>query len=283
MILVKEKLQNLIITNPLFRRFRVFLSHVVRPFLVKTFGVLIAFLIVVVIGLNLFKPDLLTKIFSNLRHHFFVQLNTKYSESLTVNISGNQRVTNEEITKVILDANKDRPEFYIQNLIDDIKTNLPWIHDITITRSLPNHLNVTVSEFAPFAIFQSDGQKYLTDRDGNLILYKDSDEFDHLVILSGNGANKHARALFNIFATDPELSENVFSATWIGNRRWDIRFENGLLIRLPESEISDAWHRLIKINNMPGSLTGLKIIDLRIQDKVYLEYNDSVIKELKNI
>lgn len=283
MILVKEKLQNLIITNPIFRRFRAFLSRFVRPLLLKVFGISIALSIVVLIGLSLFKPDLLKKISTNLRHYFFVQLNTKYSEYLTINISGNQRVTSQEITKVILDTNSDRPEFYIQNLIDDIKTNLPWIRDVKITRSLPNHLNVTVGEFVPFAIFQNDGQKYLTDRDGNLILYKDSDEFDHLVILSGKGANNHSRALFNIFATDPELSKNVFSATWIGNRRWDIRFENGLIIRLPESEISYAWQRLIKINNTPGSLTGLKIIDLRIQDKVYLEYNDSVIKELKNI
>jgi cell division protein FtsQ len=104
-----------------------------------------------------------------------------------------------------------------------------------------------------------------------------------MLILSGKGANINAKSIFNIFAIDPNLSSNVYSATWISNRRWDIRFENGLLVKLPEDNISDAWKRLIKINNMPGSILGLKIIDLRLGDKVYLEYNDSMIKELKSL
>lgn len=279
----QQKIKNFLITNSLLRRIRIFFSYFVKPILVKFIGGLIALVVVSVIGLKIFKPDILQKVYLDLRHRFFVQLNTKYSQSLQINVSGNNRVTSEEITKVILASNKDQPEFYIQNLIDDIKTNLPWVQYITITRSLPNQINVVVTEFVPFAVWQHEDKKYLTDRDGNLVPYNNSQEFDHLVILSGKGANTHSRSLFNIFVIDPELSKNVFSATWIGDRRWDLRFESGLLVKLPEMGIAEAWQRLIKINNMPGSLMGLKIIDLRIPDKVYLEYNDSVIKELKNI
>jgi cell division protein FtsQ len=240
-------------------------------------------MIVVFVGLKIFKPVLLQKFYANSRNYFFAQLNAKYNQSLTINISGNQRVSRDEIVSVIANANKNQPEFYIQNLIDEIKSNLPWVHQIKITRSLPNTLNIAIEEFVPFAIWQNEGKKYLTNRDGNLVPYEDSEEFQQMIILSGKGANNHARALFNIFAIDPNLSKNVFSATWVGDRRWDIRFENGLLIKLPETSISEAWQSLIKINDMPGSLTGLKIIDLRIPNKIYLEYNDSVIKELKNI
>ena len=104
-----------------------------------------------------------------------------------------------------------------------------------------------------------------------------------MIILSGNNANNHAISLFNIFTIDPNLSRNVYSATWVGNRRWDIRFENGLLIKLPENDISIAWQNLIKIYNMPGSIIGLKMIDLRIKDKIYLQYEDSAMKELQKI
>jgi len=283
MSFVQKKIQNFLITNPLLRRIRIFFSHFVRPILIKGIGGLIALVVVAVIALKIFKPDILQKIYTDLRHSFFAQLNTKYSESLKIEVSGNQRVSSDEIRKVILESNKDQPEFYIQNLIDNIKTKLPWIHEIKITRSLPNQLNIGVVEFVPFAVWQDDGKKYLTDRDGDIVPYENSEEFNHLVILSGKGANTHSRSLFNIFVIDPELSKNVFSATWVGDRRWDLRFENGLLVKLPEAGIADAWQRLIKINNTPGSLTGLKIIDLRIPDKVYLEYNDSIIKELKNV
>jgi cell division protein FtsQ len=210
-------------------------------------------------------------------------LNSNHGELARINIVGNSRVSNEQIIAAVNESKKSKPEFLIQNLVDEIKTQLPWVSQITITRSLPNTLNITIIEFAPFAIWQNDGRKYLIDKDGNIVPFEDQEEFRNMVTLSGKGANNHVRSLFNIFVIDPKLSENVFSATWVGDRRWDIRFENGLLIKLPENNISEAWQRLIKIDNMHGSLLGLKIIDLRIADKIYLEYNDSVIKELKNL
>jgi cell division protein FtsQ len=114
-----------------------------------------------------------------------------------------------------------------------------------------------------------------------------TDKFGYLVILTGKNAYKNVKSLFNILAIDPDISKNVYSATWVGGRRWDIRFENGLLIKLPsgnsDNDMRGAWNSLIKIYNMPGSLIGLKTIDLRIAKKIYLEYNDNLTKELKSL
>jgi len=280
---IQQKIHNFFLTNILLRRVRIFFSQKVKPILIK-FGLVLAFLLILVfISLKLFKPDILQKFYSQSRVYFFTQLNSNYGELAQINIVGNSRVSKDQIITAINESKKSKPEFLIQNLVDEIKTQLPWVSQITITRSLPNTLNITIIEFAPFAIWQNDGRKYLIDKDGNIVPFEDQEEFRNMVTLSGKGANTNVRSLFNIFVIDPKLSENVFSATWVGDRRWDIRFENGLLIKLPENNISEAWQRLIKINNMHGSLLGLKIIDLRIADKIYLEYNDSVIKELKNL
>lgn len=279
---LSELFKNFLLTNPFLRRVRIF-GQRVRPILIKAGLALAVLLVLVFVSLKLFKPDILQKFYSRSRVYFFTQLNTSYGDSAQINITGNSRVSREQIIAVINESKKNQSEFFIQNLIEEIKTQLPWVNQITITRSLPNALNVTITEFTPFAIWQNDGGKYLIDKDGNVVPFEDQEEFRNMVTLSGKGANIHVRSLFNIFVIDPKLSENVFSATWVGDRRWDIRFENGLLIKLPENNISEAWQRLIKINNMPGSLLGLKIIDLRIADKIYLEYNDSVIKELKNL
>jgi cell division septal protein FtsQ len=111
----------------------------------------------------------------------------------------------------------------------------------------------------------------------------DNGEFDHLMILTGQDANFSAKSLFNILAIDPEISANIYSATWVGSRRWDIRFSNNLLVKLPENNIQDAWERLIKIYNIPGSLINLNLIDLRIDKKIYLEYNGQTTKEIKSL
>jgi len=225
----------------------------------------------------------LQKFYSQSRVYFFTQLNSNYGELAQINIVGNSRVSKDQIITAINESKKSKPEFLIQNLVDEIKTQLPWVSQITITRSLPNTLNITIIEFAPFAIWQNDGKKFIIDKDGNTVPFQAEEEFEKMIILSGNSANIHARSLFNIFAVNSDVSVNVYSATWVGNRRWDIRLENGLLIKLPENDISDAWVNLIKIYKMPGSISGLKMIDLRIKDKIYLEYDDSVMKELKKI
>ncbi|MBU6140074.1 MAG: cell division protein FtsQ/DivIB [Proteobacteria bacterium] len=279
----QKKIHNFFLTNPFLRRARVFFSRFLKPFLLKILLALALLLILVFFSLQIFKPDFLHKIYAESRNYFFSQLSLEQKDLAQINIKGNLRVSKNEIEAIINESKKNNPEFLIQKLIKDIKTKLPWINQITITRSLPSGLNITVTEFVPFAIWQNDGKKYLIDRDGNIIPFEDLEEFRDMIILSGKGANTNVRSIFNIFAIDPNLSKNVFSATWVGDRRWDIHFENGLLIKLPESGISEAWQRLIKINNMPGSLLGLKVIDLRVPDKIYLEYNDSVIKELKNL
>lgn len=278
-----ELLKNFLLTNPFLRRIRIFFGKVVRPLLIKSSMVVLLLVVIIFVVLKIFKPEIIEKIYSRSHLYFLTQLNSSYGESIKINLEGNIKVSREEIVAIVNESKKNQSKFLIQNLIDDIKTNLPWVDQIVITRSLPKALNITITEFAPFAIWQNDGQKYLIDKDGDEVPYEDLEEFRGMITLSGKGANINVRSLFNIFAIDPKLSRNVFSATWIGDRRWDIRFENGLLIKLPENNIAKAWRRLIKINNMPGSLLGLKIIDLRILDKIYLEYDDSVIKELKNI
>jgi len=285
---IKRKIRNFFLTNKFLRKARIFFHQVCLPFIIKAALILLTLLVLIFLLLKFFKPLYLEKIYDKSSSYFFHYLNLDNHDFEKINISGNRRVSKEEIIDVITRAKKNLPETkfadyqpLIQNLIDEIKAQLPWVGRVVITRNMPDILNISIVEYEPFAIWQSENKKYITDKEGNLIPFEDAEEFKHMVILSGKGANNHAKSLFNIFVIDPALSSNVYSATWIGNRRWDIRFENGLLIKLPESNISEAWQHLIKIYNTPGSIVGLKIIDLRISDKIYLEYDDSVIKDLK--
>lgn len=278
------------LTNPLLRKIRNFFHQVCFPIFIKATVGFLTLVILLIVMLKIFKPAYLEKIHQKSTFYFFHYLNLDNHEFIQVNVSGNNRVKEEEIIAIVNKSKKQIVENktadyqpLIKNLILEIKKQLPWVDRAVVTRSMPNVLNIAITEYEPFAIWQNDGKKYLTDKAGNLVPFEDKEEFNHMVILSGKGANTHARSLFNIFVIDPQLSSNVYSATWVGSRRWDIRFENGLLIKLPENNISEAWQHLIKIYNMPGSIVGLKMIDLRIADKVYLEYNDSVIKELKTL
>lgn len=273
----------------LFRRINFFFHNRLKLFLIKLTVIFVALLLSAFVVLKFFKPNLLEKIYLKSSSYFFYKLSFGNYGFEQINIRGNKRVTSEEVVKVVNDyklnfANySESYQTFIQNLIDEIKTSLPWINKITITRTMPNLLTIEVTEYEPFAIWQNNGKKFIIDKDGNSMPYEDLEEFRNMVILSGKDANIHARSLFNIFVINPEISQMVYSATWVGDRRWDIRLDSGLLIKLPDEAISEAWQRLIKIYNRPGSIAGLKMIDLRIRDKVYLEYEASVMKEIKEL
>lgn len=286
----KEKTQHFFLTNKFLRKIRNFFHQTFFPILIKSLLVLTVLLVSIFMGLKFFKPKYLEVIYQKSAFYFFHSLNLDNSNFTEINITGNNHTTIEEISAMVETAKAQTSNYqsgnyqlFTHNLIDQMKAQLPWINQVIITRSMPDILNISVTEYEPFAIWQNEGKKYFTDKEGNLVPFVEMEEFKHMVILSGKGANTHAKSLFNIFATDPNLSANVYSATWVSNRRWDIRFDNGLLIKLPENNISEAWQRLMKIYNMQGSIVGLKIIDLRILDKTYLEYEDAVIKELKSL
>ena len=292
---IREKFSNFLAQNIFLRRVKSLIYHKILPFFAKAFLVLIVVIIVVMAAIKVFRPVYLDKIYQRSSFYFFHYLNLDNQNFSEVKITGNTRVTKEEVEVIVYKVAKDfwknelqksNDENYeplIKKLVLEIKKNLPWVNKVVITRSMPNLISIVITEYEPFAIWQDGDKKYVTDKEGNIVLVNDIAEFKHLVILSGKGANTHAKSLFNIFAIDPTLSSRVYSATWLGGRRWDIRFDNGLLIKLPEDNISDAWHSLIKIYTMPGSILGLKVIDLRVTGKIYLEYGDSVMKELKSL
>jgi len=287
---MKTKIKNFLLTNKVVRRSKIKLRQKIVPILLKALLAIAVLLLAIFLLLKIFKPDYLKKTSNQLSFYFFHYFNLDNQGFNKINITGNVRVKEDEIIVIakqvhtdVLSARDGNYQPLIQKLIVELKKQLPWLNQIVITRNMPNILNISVTEFEPFAVWQDSGKHYITDKDGNLVPITDLEEFKHLIILSGSGANIQVRSLFNIVTTDSNLSSEVYSATWVGGRRWDIRLSNGLLIKLPEANISEAWQSLGRIYNLPGAAIGLKTIDLRVKSKVYLEYDDSSIKKLKNV
>lgn len=285
-----EKIKTFLIANQTLRKIKIFFRQILAPIFFKIFVAITALIIATLVLIKIFKPDYIEKIYQKSSFYFFHYLNLDNHQFSKINVSGNKRISKEEILSIVYEIEKDAKNYtgedyqpMIDKISKSIKQNLPWSDKVVITRSMPSILNISITEYEPFAIWQNDGKTYITDKDGNLVPIKDLEEFKNFVILTGKNANLHAKSLFNIFTIDENLSKNVYSATWISDRRWDIRFENGLIIKLPEGNINEAWKRLIKIFNSPESVSGLKIIDLRIDDKIYFQYDDSAIKEIKNL
>lgn len=153
---------------------------------------------------------------------------------------------------------------------------LPWVREAVVSRELPDTLKVWVKERTPFARWQIGGQLMLIDETAAVIAGSDLKEFSRLPFIVGPGAPAAAAELFSVLASEPELSARVVSAIRVGDRRWDLEFDNGMRLKLPEQSKTHgparAWRRFAEMEAEKGILSlGVMVIDLRLADRVVMK------------
>lgn len=146
---------------------------------------------------------------------------------------------------------------------------LPWIVSADIERRYPDRLLVTVAEAEPMALWQRNQKLFLVSRAGKVIETADLARYSKLLVIVGDSAPSHAEALFDLLAREPQLRERVTAAVFVGKRRWNLRFDNGVDVKLPEEDPAAAWSRLAALQRQHGILEkDVRIVDLRLPDQV---------------
>lgn len=145
-----------------------------------------------------------------------------------------------------------------------------WIKDARVSRRLPDTLLVDIVERKPAAIWQNAQALSLIDRDGVVLEPVRLDAMPDLPLVIGPDANTQATALSALMEAAPSLKPMLAGASWVGNRRWDLRFQSGETLALPEGE-KEAAAALVKFARMDGveRLLGRGFVrfDMRIPDK----------------
>jgi len=143
---------------------------------------------------------------------------------------------------------------------------LGWIADARVSRRLPDTLVVDIVERMPAAIWQYQHRLALIDKDGVVIGPVDDRAMPDLPVVVGPGANRRATELAALMAAAPALKPLVTAASWQGNRRWDIVFQSGEKLMLPEGsgEAAKALAFFALEDRRAGLLgKGLVSIDMR--------------------
>ena len=148
---------------------------------------------------------------------------------------------------------------------------LDWVESATIERRLPDTIRIQIVERQAFALWQHKQRLQIVDRKGSIINAEDVPRFGHLPLIVGDGAPQHAPALFDTMSSAPTILRGLVSAVWVGSRRWDLHFESGLTVQLPESGAAQAWQRLVRLLSTHDTQEERIVsIDLRLPDRVVL-------------
>lgn len=146
-----------------------------------------------------------------------------------------------------------------------------WVKDARVLRRLPDTLVIDIVERKPSALWQNQGQLALIDSEGVVLDRVPVDRMPDLPLLIGPGANGQERELSSLMAAVPTLKPQLTSATWVGGRRWDLNFQSGETVALPEgySDARSALAKFARLDKETGLLgRGIVRFDLRVPGKM---------------
>jgi cell division protein FtsQ len=144
-----------------------------------------------------------------------------------------------------------------------------WIADARVSRRLPDTLLVDIVEREPAAVWQDQGQLTLIDKDGVLLEPVDPGKMPDLPFVIGPGADKQEPAYQKLMAAAPALRGKVKAAAWVGNRRWDLTFQSGETLALPQDGAAAALMKFAEMDRTSPLLgKGWLRFDLRDPTKL---------------
>ena len=146
---------------------------------------------------------------------------------------------------------------------------LSWVATAAVERRLPDTVAITIVERKPIALWQHNDKFALIDSKGDNLGPVADEAASTLPLIVGGDAPSHAAALLSMLATHPDLARHVQASNWIGSRRWDLKLDNGVEVKLPEDGVAEALQQLADAEASSRILErDVAIIDLRLGGKM---------------
>ncbi|MBM3528874.1 MAG: cell division protein FtsQ/DivIB [Alphaproteobacteria bacterium] len=207
----------------------------------------------------------------------------------TIALAGNRQMTREEILTTA--GVTGRTSLLFLNVADARARLLdnPWISAATVLKLYPGRLHVAVTEREAFALWQRDGKLTVISGDGTVLEPHFSRRFAQLPLVVGAGAEVKAKAFLAVLDAYPQVRGQMRAAILVAERRWNLKLESGIDIRLPETGVAQALDTLVKLDRDKKLLSrDVSVIDLRLPDRVTVRLSDEAwaardetIKDLK--
>jgi cell division protein FtsQ len=161
-----------------------------------------------------------------------------------VEIKGAERVSRLDIYNIAFDQPSMAMPLVDLHATRERLLRFGWIKEARVHRRLPDTLVIDVVERQPAAIWQDGSALSLIDAEGVVLEPVRIEAMPELPLVVGAGANRHLAALDGLLGEAPHLRPQVAGVAWVGGRRWDVRFQTGEVIALPEGD--EAARRAIR-------------------------------------
>jgi cell division protein FtsQ len=139
----------------------------------------------------------------------------------------------------------------------------------------PNEILVNLVEREPHALWQHNGELFVIAADGAVIDTMRDARFVSLPLVVGEEANRRTKDYLALLEAAGPLKAQIRAGTLVSGRRWTLKMDNGVDVRLPELRVPDALKRLARLEREQKILQKDVIaVDLRMADRVVVRLTE---------
>ncbi|MDR3421123.1 MAG: cell division protein FtsQ/DivIB [Xanthobacteraceae bacterium] len=152
----------------------------------------------------------------------------------------------------------------------------PWIADAAVLKLYPDRLQITITERQAFALWQENGRVSVIAADGTVLEPFVEDRYLGLPLVVGRGAERQAKDFLAVIDRYPDIRGVLRASVLIAQRRWNLRLNNGIDVRLPEGDVALALECLVMLDREKKLLSrDIVAVDLRLPDRVSVRLSDA--------
>jgi cell division protein FtsQ len=152
---------------------------------------------------------------------------------------------------------------------------VPLVKSAAVRKLYPHELVVTLTERKPYGLWQHDGELFVIAADGTVIDRMRDGRFADLPLVVGEGANARTKDYLALVEAAGPLKNRIRAGTLVSGRRWTLKIDNGLDVRLPEIGATDAMARLVKLEREQRILEkDVLAVDLRMPDRIVVRLTE---------
>ncbi|WP_230530989.1 cell division protein FtsQ/DivIB [Microvirga roseola] len=192
-----------------------------------------------------------------------------------VTISGISQIRESEVLLAAGINPKLSLAFIDVNDVRERLENVPMIKSASVRKLYPNELVISLNEREPHAIWQLNGELFVIAADGTVVDLMQDARFIGLPFVVGERANTRSKDYLALIEAAGPLKDRIRAGTLVSGRRWTLKMDNGMDVRLPEIGAADALARLVKLEQDQKILEkDVLAIDLRMADRVVVRLTE---------
>jgi len=189
-----------------------------------------------------------------------------FSNNLIFEVNGLSHDNNQKLKRDLININKDNifklDKKKLSNKINENNLVLTFL----AKKKYPNKINIQITKAKYFGKIYRNGQLYIIGSNGRLINY-DANSMNDLPYFYGKFKREEFLKFSNVVNTIGLKIKDISSFYFFPSGRWDIKFKDGLLLKLPNTDLINVLSRAMLLKNNQN-FSNSKIIDLRIKNRI---------------